>query len=255
MSAEHIHNDGSDSDHEEHIGVQHNPNGPWANLEDTALQDAILREAGECHKQCALDNPKLSKFADFLDAFASAWLEQKAKVEEEGKKYGFAPCEDTALLSEEDRRKAALLCLTLYGSYVLLGNGCLTNGGGSGRYEKIPFRKGGMATIKTAPHSVTVDGEARLQELLKIVDRPIQFIGNTSSLQMLLTTTENLPEEDKLRLGEALSESCVDLINTIRGDIDETIIVEVPLGKPDRGNEFPNDAPLEVPKPELEPMC
>src|SRR3989338_10630276 len=98
----------SDSDKnkdQEKFGVDYNPNGPWANLKDKSIQDAILRLAGENHASCAADNPKFKEFADFLDAFAGAWLEQRAQVESESQKYGFIPCNSTAEIPEEDRHK------------------------------------------------------------------------------------------------------------------------------------------------------
>ena len=70
---------------QEKFGVDYNPNGPWANLKDKSIQDAILRLAGENHASCAADNPKFKEFADFLDAFAGAWLEQRAQVESDHK--------------------------------------------------------------------------------------------------------------------------------------------------------------------------
>ncbi len=252
MAFESIDGNGSGSDHEGPIEVAHNPNGPWANMENKKQQDAIAREAGKYHTQCALENPRLSRFEDFLDALTVAWLEQKSKVEDEAEKYGFTECEDTALLSDEDRRKSALLTLTLNGSYILLGNGCLTAGGGSGRYERIPFRKEDVAEKYNASNSVSVDGDAKLHEPLRFVKKLILFITKSSNLQMLFTTTQNLSEEDQLRLGEALEESYAGLVATIQGGVEETNEVKPSPLRPDRDDEFPGVVPPEV--PEYEPV-
>lgn len=223
MSIGRINNAESDSDKDQlqgEFGVEHNPNGPWANLEDGNLKNAIVRLAASNHVSCAADNPKLSKFADFLDVFASAWLEQKAQVEKEAQKYGFAPCKTTEEIPEEDRRNAALLSLTLNGSFVLLGNGCLSYSGSFGHYEKIPFRKDGSHTTKYAESGVVVSGEAVLNSPLNLSTKG-NFVGNTSPLQALYFTKENLFTADALQLENALSESVVQFSHMIRGGMDE----------------------------------
>ncbi|MSR68064.1 hypothetical protein EXS65_04585 [Candidatus Peribacteria bacterium] len=204
------------------FGVEHNPNKSWANLDDEKLQDAILQLAGENHISCAADNPRLSKFADFLDIFASAWLEQKARVEEQAGKYGFSPCTSTAEIPAEDRHKVALLSLTLNGSFVLLGNGCLSSSGGSGQYEKIPLRKDGKATSMRVEDGVIVLGEATMRTRLHVTRGGGGFIGNTSQLQALFYTKDTLPADNILQLRKALSESVSQFSQTVRGDLEET---------------------------------
>ncbi|HCI04073.1 TPA: hypothetical protein DE059_04055, partial [Candidatus Peribacteria bacterium] len=154
-----------DSHHDEAMfRTVHNPHGPWAHLDDRRVQDNIAKLAGEHHAVNLAEDRTFTEFPMFLDAFTAAWLDQKAKVEAEAQKYGFAPCETTATISAEDRAKAAVLVLTLNGSFVLLGNGCLVYYGGSGRYEKIPFRKGGASPKHVAPKGIVVNGEAELQK-------------------------------------------------------------------------------------------
>lgn len=230
------------------LDVEHNPRGPWANLNDENLQSAIVRLAGMHHAACSADNPKLKKFADFLDAFASAWLEQKAQVEKEAQKYGFAPCKSTKEIPAGDRHKVALLSLTLNGSFVLLGNGCLSGKGSFGSYEKIPFRKGDGATKINAPNGVVVRGEAEMNSRLLLNS----LIGSTSPLQALYYTKENLPARDALELEEALSMSVQHFSQTFRVDIDETVRKH-PAKDPGKHK---GDQPDYIPKelPEFEPV-
>ena len=177
-------------------------------------------------------NPKFIKFEDFLDAFASAWLLQKAQVDDEAQKHGFMAVKSTNEIPRADRLKAALLSLTLNGSFVLLGNGCLSSNGGSGRYEKIPFRKDGKRVSVQVPGGVIVRGEAALQARLAMSDEKKLFKRHTSALQALYYTKNILPEGDALQLGEAVSESIAGLSRTMRGDADETL--GSPPAKPDR---------------------
>ena len=251
MSNENINNDNADDEKDQHrqdFGVENNPNGPWANLKNENLQNAIVRLAGEHHRRCAAENPKLGRFADFLDAFASAWLEQKAHVEQEAQKYGFAPCESTTEIPHKDRHKAALLCLTLNGSFVLLGNGCLASSGGSGHYEKIPFRADGSPTKVNALLGVVVNGEAAIHNRLYCTGQVSSFIGNTSALQALYCTTDELPPENALQLGQALSESVSHFSDTIRFSFDESLRWK----KEESDEPHPEFVPEE--QPELEPV-
>ena len=237
------------------IDVEHNPNGPWANLEDRKVKDNIAKLAGRHHAACRAENPALSEFPVFLDAFAKAWLEQKALVESEAERYGFVPCESTALLTGENRSRAGILVLTLNGSFVLLGNGCLTYLGGSGRYEKIPYRKGGTSFKHVAPQGILVNGEAELQKSIVFTNRDgFHFIVKTSPLQALYFTTRNLPPEDALKLGNALSDSIADFGETLRDYSRDETVQDVPLpGRPRREDDMPEPGDIPERQPEYEP--
>ncbi|MDP7247913.1 MAG: hypothetical protein QF741_04800 [Candidatus Peribacteraceae bacterium] len=245
----------ADSDQDKNkFDIKHNPNGPWANLDDRTIKDNIARLAAEHHAACKAENPALSEFPVFLDAFTTAWLEQKAQVDSEAQKYGFVPIESTATLTGENRTRAGILALTRNGSFVLLGNGCLVYHGGSGRYEKIPYRKGGASVKYFVPRCIKVKGEAELRQSLDISGDGPAFIRNTSGLHALYFTTRTLPADDELALGNVLSESAVNLRDTIADfDRGETI-VDVPLpGRPTREDDVPGDVPEWEPEPEYEP--
>lgn len=251
MSADHLDGiptpDSPEDNPNEKLGVDHNPTGPWANIKEKDVQDAILSMAGSFHKSCIEDNPTYSKFADFLDVFARAWLEQKAQVEREAQKYGFIPCRNTREIPMEDRNKAAILCLTLYGSFVLLGNGCLGRMGGSGQYEKIPLRKNGDSSKVRSPSGVRVSGAAKLHERLYMRNQgSFAFKSEVSALQALYYTTEKLPDTNVLALGAALSDSIASFSQTIRFSVGDTLPVKA---LPDHGEKtHPEYAPEKLPE-------
>jgi len=180
------------------FGVEHNPNGPWARLEDPGVKCAIARLSGLFHGAIRAQDPELSRWNDFLDVFTDAWLNLKAKVEEEAQKYGFTACHTTADLPEIDCEKVAILALTLNGSYLLLGNGCLSHGS-FGDYQRIPFRKDMAASIH-ADEGVRCTSEPTLQESLHCPSQDGLFIQNTSPLFQLYYTTRDLPRGDSIHL-------------------------------------------------------
>lgn len=257
MSDDNIDGAPEDTHHNEAMfrTVQHNPDGPWAHLEDETVQNNIAKLSGEHHGACRAEDLTFTDFPTFLDAFTAAWLEQKAKVEAEAQKYGFVPCESTATLSAEDRAKAAVLVLTLNGSFVLLGNGCLAYHGGSGRYEKIPYRKSGASLKSVAPQGIVVNGEAELQKSIVFSNRDgFDFIKNTSPLQALYFTTRNLPAEDALELGNALSDSIADFGETLRDFGNYETIQDVPIPeRPQHEDDLPEPGDIPERQPEYEP--
>ena len=77
------------------------------------------------------------------------------------------------------------------------------------------------------------------------------FVSRVSPLQALYYTKENLPADDALHLGEAVSASVSEFSQTVRGGIDETFR-ERPLNDPDKHDDQPKFFPEE--QPEIEPI-
>ncbi len=205
-------------------GVEHNPHGSWANLENKKVQSAILKMATKNHTACVAKCPEYAQLSNFLDAFTSAWLAQKAQVEQEALRHGFAPCEDTAILSPSERQQTAILCLTLNGSNILLGNGCLSAAGGFGRYARIPLREKTISSILQVSRGVCVVGDAKLYQKLYCRNFRNEFEGvsETSSLQLLFYTTNTLSDDLQQIIAAMLDESIIRFNDTLLGVADET---------------------------------
>jgi hypothetical protein len=212
-------------------GVEHNPHGPWANIDDKHLQDAILRMAVKNHATYAATHSEYARLTTFLDACTSAWLEQKAHVEQEAQKHGFISCENTAALEESIRKQTALLCLTLKGSNILLGNGCLSAAGGFARYAKISVRQDEGCSVLQVSHGVRVTGEAALHHRLYFHGFCDGFNGirDTSSLQLLFYTTNTLSNDHQSIIAAMLDESILRFNDTLFGMTDQTNSIGIPI--------------------------
>lgn len=210
------------------FGVQCNSNGPWSNLTDHSVKDAIIRMAGEAYSTQLWDQ----NFPDFLDTFTLAWKEFCIEVENTSRKYGFRQCKDLSEVLPDERSKVALLSLTINGSFVLLGNGCLTHSGSMATYKRILLRE------KHTPQDRHVtEGIACAQE--PKVGTPFYFSGNgfpphTSPIYLLYYTTDSLPEENALHVAEELEESihhlCTEIFSPVEKetDIEPHPEIEVP---------------------------
>ncbi len=227
-------------------GIHLNPYGPWANLGDQCTKNAILSLARETYDSRSKENTKLSSFADFLDVFASAWLEQKAKVESDAFKHGFIACNSTNIIPYDTREKVSLLMLTLSGSYLLLGNRCLSRSGGSGKYERIPVRKSALAVQYSAQSGIAVRGEGSVGLPICLTSyRPVEFIQQTSPLFALYYTTKILTPDNLLVISRAVSDSISNFTQTVRDDLEETVR-ELPENIPSKSDEVPEVEPMKT---------
>ena len=95
-----------------------------------------------------------------------------------------------------------------------------------------------------------VCGEAEMNAPLVMGGNEL-FVSRVSPLQALYYTKENLPADDALHLGEAVSASVSEFSQTVRGGIDETFR-ERPLNDPDKHDDQPKFFPEE--QPEIEPI-
>lgn len=203
--------------------MEFNPHGPWADLNEKGVKDAILTMAHTHYRRHVARNPQAYEFRDFLDALAAAWLEKKAEVDKEAEKYGFVPCKGIADIPEADRQSAALLTLTLNGSFILFGNGCLSSQGGSGYYSKIPLRETTGPTTIYAHYEVTVL-EAELEKRMQIASsKSHPFIKNTSALRALYYTKNALSQGDQVKIGKVISASIQQFNESILHCSGETI--------------------------------
>lgn len=217
-----------------------NPLGPWHNLSDDALKKAILTESREHF--AAAQNAGPLDLPTFVDLFTAQWLEFKAKVEAEAMSHGFRLCKNLADVPPGARHKVAILALTINGSFVLLGNGCLTGKGSSGRYERIPYR----ITARMGNKNKT-DGVACVTEPAVGSELHCRNLINTSPLYLLYYTTEPLPGNDMLRMGDSLSMSQTQFATKMRETVGggETVPTQAPQRR-HNVPELPEEVPAEV---------
>jgi len=181
--------------------VVHNPGGPWETMNDQNVKNAIVRMATEVYRSRTIKE----SYPDFLDQFTLAWHELCVKVEDMSRKHGFRPCVDLSHLSPGDQLRVALLALTINGSFVLLGNGCLRHPGSSGMYERIPLREGHAPDNIRARSGVVCVTQPSVGE--KFVFDARNFLGSTSPIHLLFYTTDTIPRGDAERLERALTDS------------------------------------------------
>ena len=208
--------------------VDHNARGLWVKLPDQQIRDAVARMAGRCHAIIAKNNPQMIVFRDFLDALAFYWREFRTKVEDEAQKYGFASCDDVSLIPPQNHPKIALLALTMNGSFVLLGNGCLTREGSFATYEKIPMRIGdGAARNRHVASGARCNGLPKVGAPMSVTN-----VVNTSPVYLLYSTTQQLPGGDAAHLAESLSKHYTIFASATVADFREVPQPNVPEQRP-----------------------
>lgn len=227
-----------DSGPKPNYGFEGNPLGPWHNLDDERLKAAILTEAREYYD--ARKQTAAVDFTKFVDLFTAQWLEFKAKVEAEATSNGFRACVNLSGVRSQDRHKVAILALSINGSFILLGNGCLTSSGASGRYERIPFRISTKMGNRNAPHSVSCKSDPAVGSELSC-----KFLVTTSPLYLLYYTTDALPGANILRMGEHLSAVQMGVVTMIGDSLHDTA-PNTPAKQPQRRENIPARVPVEV---------
>lgn len=199
------------------FGVVANPNGSWKNHPDERVRNVILQSAASSYRVISSQAENaVQSFLDFLDIYTNAWNELRMKVEEESRKYGFVACQNLSSLSEDEKKMVALLALSQQGSFILLGNGCLSAAGGSGTYEKIPLRYdfGTMSNhvssgVRCRTETIEVGYSLYLQGDL--------HLKHTSNIYLLFYTTEQLPKENELKFRNTLAQHLECFSDTVRG--------------------------------------
>lgn len=203
------------------IGFICNPCGPWNQLEDERLKQALLRLAAT-HKLECQNQTGFTDFKDVVDAFVLSWIQKQVQVEDVAIQRGFTPCEDMSTLPPSDRRKAAVLALSLNGSFCLFGNGCLMYRGGSGHYEKIPYRRDEGAVVRKALQGVRCMTIPKVGSSLQLNQSRLK-LKHTSAVHDLYYTTNQLTDEGLLQIGQEVSEVISqNFLGTIGQDLDET---------------------------------
>jgi len=216
------------------FGHEYNSTGPWA---------AMPRNVQNAIRDMVVDNMGTSNFAQSLDKFAEQWLKFKADVEDEASNYGFVSCRTTADIKAE-RNRVAVLSLTMSGSFLLLGNGCLEAPGGSINYKKIPLRVNEKAKDKNFPSGTYCDNDPTVGKILVLKGKGAM---NTSAIQLLFYTTEQISEDNARKLVESVSESIFSFNQTVSAaDFGDTV---VDPGRPRRYDyedmpEVPEELPM-----------
>lgn len=167
-----------------------NPNGAFATL-FTFLQRPLLSLA-------RLSYPSVShevSLADFVDRMAQAWLDAVVAVDVFAKSNGFLECTNLYGINASDRSHVALLALTINGSTLLLGNGCLTPEGSFARYTRLVLRRDTDIPPQTYQESGVHCDDASVSRRLTLQGAHSLDVTSTSPLYCLFYTTRDINDD------------------------------------------------------------